>query len=801
MVNVMVAGSGGREHVLAWCLAKSPKVDRVFVAPGNGGTTNDSKIASLPVKDSDQAGILKACQEHSIGLVVVGPEQPLCDGLVDFLGRHGIPAFGPSATAAQLEGSKAFSKDFMARHGIPTAAYKVFGSADVEAAVVFARDLGAHGVVKASGLAAGKGVVLPTSADEAEAAVRSVLVDKTFGGAAGERVVVEELLTGPEVSIFAFSDGYTVKTLPGSQDHKRIFEGDQGPNTGGMGAYCPTPFIGPSELREIHTKILQPTIDGMRKEGHPFKGLLYAGLMMTPSGPKVLEYNVRFGDPETQGVLRLLTSDLYEIMMACCGGYLDAVPVKYTENASVATVVLVSGGYPGSYPKDKAITINESKIPNGCQIFHAGTKLEDDKLVTSGGRVLAVTAVSQEGMKKALDIAYEGVKAVEFEGMFYRKDIGHQALKVLGEQNATAGSGMTYAAAGVNIDEGARMVELIKPHAAATNRPGTEGELGGFGGLFDLRAAGYTDPVLVSGTDGVGTKLLIAQSIGVHDTIGVDLVAMSVNDILTQGAEPLYFLDYYACGRLSADIGAAVVKGIAAACAESGCALLGGETAEMPGMYSGGASHYDLAGFAVGAVERTAVLPRSEVIADGDVLLGVPSSGIHSNGFSLVRRVVEAAGLSYASTAPWETSVSIGQSLLTPTALYVKPLLPVIRKHASAQGGPLRGLVHITGGGFPENLPRVLPKGSDLCFNVALDSWPLLPVFAWLQKAGNITSAEMAKTFNCGIGMVLIVSQNSAATVQKEVETNCGACYVIGSVGKKTAVDGDAVVLNGDFKA
>ncbi|SFB49982.1 phosphoribosylformylglycinamidine cyclo-ligase [Rhizobium sp. NFR07] len=316
-------------------------------------------------------------------------------------------------------------------------------------------------------------------------------------------------------------------------------------------------------------------------------------------------------------------------------------------------------------------------------------------------------------------------------------------------------NGLTYSDAGVDIDAGNLMVEKIKPAVRSTRRPGADGEIGGFGGLFDLKAAGFNDPILVAANDGVGTKLKIAIDADFHDTVGIDLVAMCVNDLVVQGAEPLLFLDYYATGKLDPDQGAAIVKGIAAGCVESGCALIGGETAEMPGMYSDG--DYDLAGFAVGAAERGQLLPAGD-IASGDVILGLTSSGVHSNGFSLVRKIVSISGLSWDAAAPFAEDKKLGEALLTPTRIYVKPLLKAIREtHA------LKALAHITGGGFPENIPRVLPK--TLSAEIELGNIPVPAVFSWLAATGGVEAKEMLRTFNCGVGMIVVVSAENAQTL------------------------------------
>jgi phosphoribosylformylglycinamidine cyclo-ligase len=338
-------------------------------------------------------------------------------------------------------------------------------------------------------------------------------------------------------------------------------------------------------------------------------------------------------------------------------------------------------------------------------------------------------------------------------------------------------NGLTYAQAGVDIDAGNRMVDLIKPLVRATARPGADAEIGGFGGLFDLKRAGFKDPVLVSGTDGVGTKVMIAIEAGRHDTIGIDLVAMSVNDLVVQGAEPLFFLDYFACGKLDPGVGAQVVKGVALGCREAGCALIGGETAEMPGLYKAG--DYDLAGFAVGAVERDALLPRG--VAAGDIVLGLASSGLHSNGFSLARKVVETSGLRWDAPCPFAPGASLGEAMLTPTRIYIRSCLAAIR-----ETGGVKALAHITGGGLTENIPRVLP--ADCGVRIDLARVPALPVFKWLAASGGIVEAEMLRTFNCGIGMIALVEPAKADAVTA----------VLDREGEQVVRLGDVVAVSGE---
>ncbi|EIM92294.1 aminoimidazole ribonucleotide synthetase [Stereum hirsutum FP-91666 SS1] len=760
-LKILVLGNGGREHALAWKLAQSDLVEHIYVCPGNGGTSSgSSKISNVSDVSASQFSLLvKWAVKNEINLVLPGPEQPLVDGVESYFRKVGIPVFGPSALAARMEGSKAFSKDFMARHNIPTAAYRIFPSSQVKDAIEYVRTCGHKVVLKASGLAAGKGVLIPETVEEAVKGLEEIMVAHAFGSA-GDEVVVEELLEGPEISVLAFSDGYTIVPLPAAQDHKRIGEGDTGLNTGGMGAYAPAPVATGAIMEQIMKETLQPTINGMRREGFPFVGLLFTGFMLTESGPKVLEYNVRFGDPETEALMLLLSNDtdLAAVILACAEHRLDSVKID-TKPGSAVSVVLASAGYPGSYPKGKPITVGE--VPQNTVVFHAGTVQSGNVIKTSGGRVIAVSAHAPT-LKEALDAVYAAVDKVDFEGKTYRRDIAHRALKAASQsQSQSQSTGLTYAQAGVSVDAGNSLVETIKPYVRATRRSGADAEIGGFGGVFDLKATGYVDPVLVSGTDGVGTKLRVAVDAGIHDLVGIDLVAMSVNDLIVQGAEPLYFLDYYGCSKLEVDVASQVIKGIAEGCQIAGCALIGGETAEMPGMYQPG--DYDLAGFAVGAVERSQILPKPD-IKPGDVLLGLPSSGLHSNGFSLVRKVVSLSDLTYSSPCPWsststEQQPTLGRALLEPTKIYIKSLLPAI--HLSL----IKAMSHITGGGFIENIPRIFPKHSGLGCYVDVSAWSLPPVFRFLMEKGGIEPLEMCRTFNCGVGMVLVVEAGKVEEV------------------------------------
>jgi phosphoribosylamine---glycine ligase len=417
-MRLLVVGSGGREHALAWKISKSPLVRTLFAAPGNPGIGGVATLVPLDVRDVE--AVARWARESRVDLVVVGPEAPLVAGLVDRLAQDGIPAFGPRAAAAEIEGSKAFAKDVMAAAGIPTAEYAAF--TELAPAVAWARSRGGRVVVKADGLAAGKGVVVCSGADEAEAALRSMLVEKAHG-AAGAKVVVEERLEGPEASCICFTDGERVRLLAAAQDHKRIFDGDRGPNTGGMGAFSPTPNVTPAVAAMVERDVLLPAVRELARRGRPFRGALYAGLMLTPKGPRVLEFNARLGDPETQPILMRMASDIVPALLASARGDLSGTAVDFDPRAAVG-VVLAAEGYPGKVATGDPISGLDGAFPEGVQVFQAGTaRGADGGVVTSGGRVLTVCALG-DGLEGAARRAYEAASKLSFRGMQYRKDIG-----------------------------------------------------------------------------------------------------------------------------------------------------------------------------------------------------------------------------------------------------------------------------------------------------------------------------------------------------------------------------------------
>lgn len=420
-MNVLVIGSGGREHALAKKLSESRKCDKLYALPGNPGIGEIAEcIESVSVEDID--GIVKKAKELSVDLVVVGPEVPLTLGLVDALEKENIKAFGPRKNAAIIEGSKSFSKNLMKKYNIPTAKYEVF--TDATSAKEYIKKEGAPIVIKADGLAAGKGVVVAMNLDDALAAVDSVMA--SFGKAAAS-VVVEEFMDGEEASLLAFTDGETIIPMVPSQDHKRVFDGDKGPNTGGMGSYAPAPVMTENLIKEAYEKILKPTVSALNSEGRKYQGCLYAGLMITKEGPKVVEFNARFGDPETQVVLPLLDNDLIEVMLSCVDGNLKEIKLSWKDEAAVC-VVVASKGYPGAYEKGKVIAGLGDAKKAGHLVFHAGTKEVNGEIVTSGGRVLNIVDIGKN-IREARDKAYEAVSLIKFDGAFTRSDIAHRALE------------------------------------------------------------------------------------------------------------------------------------------------------------------------------------------------------------------------------------------------------------------------------------------------------------------------------------------------------------------------------------
>lgn len=422
-MKILVIGSGGREHALVWKISQNPKVESIYCAPGNAGTAKLAKNIDIAADDLDR--LVDFAENESIDLIVVGPEVPLTMGITDLFEERGLRIFGPSGSAAALEGSKSFSKEIMNRYNIPTASYETFDSR--ENALDYIEKTGVPIVIKADGLAAGKGVTVAITIEEARKAVNDIMGEKIFGSA-GEKIIIEEFMEGEEASFLVFTDGKNVVPLPAAQDHKAAFDNDKGPNTGGMGAYSPTPVVTSKMERTILDRIISPTLNGMANEGKPYKGILYAGLMITEQGPKVVEFNCRFGDPECQPILMRMKSDLVDLMEATIDEKLSNYVIDWDERAAVC-VVMAAGGYPGAYEKGKVIKgLDKLENLDSVIVFHAGTKINNNSTVTSGGRVLGVTALG-EGIKEAIENTYDSVNQIKWDGVYFRNDIGKKALK------------------------------------------------------------------------------------------------------------------------------------------------------------------------------------------------------------------------------------------------------------------------------------------------------------------------------------------------------------------------------------
>jgi phosphoribosylamine--glycine ligase/phosphoribosylaminoimidazole synthetase len=705
-MRVLVVGGGGREQAIAWACRRHGH-------------------------DVAVAGDLGEASADATDLVIVGPESALVSGVADECARRGIACFGPTAELARLEASKGYTRDLAASLGIPGPAYARFEVAgEAESALAWAAAQDAPVVVKLDGLAAGKGVLVPESAADLETAIVWAAERGPF--------VLEQRLRGPECSLLALCDGHTARALPIAQDHKRIGEGDTGLNTGGMGAYAPAPVA--VEADDLVATFVQPVLDHLAAAGTPYVGVLYAGLMLTSDGPRLIEFNCRFGDPEAQAVLPLLESDLAELALACTRGELGTHEVRVRCGAA-CTVVAAAAGYPGEPALGAAVALPPLEADE--LLFPGG--LVDGAV--AGGRVLAITGLGPD-LAAARDAAYRAMGGVHFDGMQYRRDIGWRA------PGSTIAS---YAAAGVDIDEGSRAVEQMKTAVERTHGDAVVRGVGSFGGVFSAASmAEMDDPVLVASTDGVGTKVELAARLGRVRGIGHDIVNHCIDDVLVQAARPLFFLDYIAASRLDAELVADVVTGMSEACAAAGCALLGGETAEMPGVYAPGA--FDVAGTLVGVAERSALLPRADVTA-GDVLIGLASSGPHTNGYSLLRRLFQWLPM---DTIPNGLDRPLGDALLEPHRSYLDVLAPVLTT------GRVKALAHITGGGLPENLPRVLPDDVDA--EIVLGSWPVPPLFRLVRELATAMSAdELHRTLNMGIGMVVVCADADADAVQAAI--------------------------------
>ncbi len=769
---MLLIGSGGREHAIATAISRSPLLRSLTVAPGNAGTAESN--VELDVGDVD--AVVDYCQASAIDLVIVGPEAPLVAGLADAVNAAGIACFGPSAAAARLEGSKSFARAFASRHGIPGPVCESFTK--VASAIEWLDELDGPVVVKADGLASGKGVIIPEDRVETERAIYGLLADRTMGDA-GATVVLEERLEGEELSLFGISDGSVVIPLVTAQDHKRVGDGDTGPNTGGMGAFAPVPGMADLEP-ELVRQFLEPAVAGMAAEGTPYVGVLYAGIMLTDDGPRLVEYNCRFGDPEAQVVLPLIGSDVLELMAGAARGRLAEAELRLIEGVTAATVVVAAKGYPASPAMD--VPIPDVELPVDVSLIHSSTRVDDGRVVSAGGRVLSVTATGSD-LGDALDKVYGVVDQVVNDQLFARSDIGWRHAPRSPVDRSGPGRGRTgaagddpYAQAGVSFAAAAAATDAIAEAVLSTHDERVVSPLGSFGGVFDLGSlSGLEDPLLVATTDGVGTKTVLAEQLDSWESVGADIVNHGVNDVLVQGARPLFFLDTVAAASLDPSIVARVVAGMAGACRAVDCVLLGGETAEMPDVLTWGA--VDIAGTLIGAVERARLLPRP-TIEPGHVLLGLASSGLHTNGYSLARKVL--SGLDLDDRLPGTADITIGQALIAVHRPYLRPLAPAL------DADLIDGLAHITGGGLVDNLPRVLPDGCGAVIETS--AWPRPPLFRFLVRLAGLNKIEAHQIFNMGIGMVAIVAPDR---FEEAKATIAEPTWVIGRV-----TEGDGVALH-----
>ncbi len=627
-------------------------------------------------------------------------------------------------------------------------------------------------VVKADGLASGKGVIIPETRVETERAIYDLLADRTLGDA-GATVVLEERLEGEELSLFGIADGSTVVAIGTAQDHKRVGEGDTGLNTGGMGAFAPVPGMGDLEA-ELVSRFLDNAVAGMAAEGTPYVGVLYAGIMLTEDGPRLVEYNCRFGDPEAQVLLPLIGSDVLELMSAASEGRLADAEVSMVSGLTAATVVVAAKGYPTSPALD--IAIPDVSVPDGVSVIHSSTKVDSGRVISTGGRVLSVTGTGSD-LAEALDNVYGVVDQLVNDELFARSDIGHRYVTRSGaDAETTTDPGGAYAQAGVSFSAAADATSLIAEAVLSTHDERVVSGLGSFGGVFSLSSlSDLSDPLLVATTDGVGTKTVLAEQLDSWESVGADIVNHGVNDVLVQGAKPLFFLDTVAAASLDPQIVSRVVSGMAVACRDVRCVLLGGETAEMPDVLTHGA--VDIAGTLIGVVDRPKLLPRP-TIEPGHVLVGLASSGLHTNGYSLARKVL--SGMDLNAPLPGAEESSIGEALLAVHRSYLAPLRAALDQEL------IQGLAHITGGGLIDNLPRVLPEGCGAVIETS--SWTRPPLFKFLVGLAGLNKHEAHQILNMGIGMVVIVAPDDLEALQAAIPESTD---VIGRV-----VEGDGVTLH-----
>lgn len=705
--NVVVIGSGAREHAIVDKFSEDNRIINIYVLPGNEGM----KGRKIKIKKNiiTKEEILLFCKKNFIDLVFVGPEIPLVEGLVDLLQQNNIKAFGPTKINAQLEGSKIISKTIMKKYNIPTAEYKTYNSYEEICSDIRISDNDI--VIKYDGLAAGKGVYLPNSQEESLQIALNIFKRKIFSKTPS--VLIEKRLKGVECSLIGFCNGKEILFMPQAQDYKKKNDNDEGPNTGGMGSIAPVHILTDVELTYIKSLLDKLVLDTN------YKGILYTGLMKTTDGIYVLEFNCRLGDPEAQVLLNLLDTNLYDICIDCIKGK----KLNITWNNKCCINLVLSHE---CYPYDKSSSLLEIKnienVPKSLKIYYSNVVLNKKKLCTNGGRVLSLVSI-EDNLSKCFTELYGNIN-ITYNNIYYRKDIGYKYIqnmnkKILQPQN------LNYKESGVDIEKGNKFIKIIKSICNDN-----EDRIGGFSGIIE-----YKGIKLAATADGVGTKLEIAKKLNKYDTIGIDLVAMCVNDLIVQGAKPLLFLDYFATGKLDLNMGRYIIIGINDGCNKANCKLIGGETAEMPITYS--EDNFDLAGFSLGIIEDD-IYPKE--INEGDIIYGLKSNGVHSNGFTLINNL-----LNY-----YEYDL---EELLIPTKIYVNEIEEITKSLKKY----VKGFSHITGGGIIDNINRLLRN--DLNIKIT-ETWNIPSVFKWIYKNSAMNIEDMLNTYNCGIGMAVILDKN-----------------------------------------
>jgi len=763
---VLVIGHGGSEHALAWKLSQSHEVGCVYVAPGNGGIAGhpahghghghggDDECftgrmhqaplvpVDVPLTPPHFKEVKDFCRERSIVLAVVGSEQLIHEGLSDALRATGVPVFGPSQAAAEVESSRAFSKAFSQRHELP--------------------------------MAAG-----PQQDGE----------------------------TAPEISVLAFGDGVSFQVVPAAtQDQKRCLDEERGAITDGMGAFAPSPLVDKEMLARIEGEVFRPVFEGLRHEDRPFVGCLHAELVLTSAGPKVLGLRSCISEPVAQALIPLLEGDLFEVLAACAGSRLHSGVLSVNKDKSSVAVVMASGGYPGNFQRGHVISgLDRALCVPGAHVFHTGTTMEDvtetdarrvrtpsgshfkrslsssfhntlpclsQAVTTCGGRVLTVAAVGRS-LLEARERAYVAVRAISFTDSWYRHDIAALAsvsplrsgnnsfappARVADDSNKTTCE-FTYRSSGVDSAAADAAMKSFEPLIRRTCQDaGSEPMLPALRGKScEIGKMGSGTGVVISSANALGTKLKVASHVGNFDGLGIDLVALCVNDIAARGAEPLFFHKHLSVEKLDGRQAMQLVKGVSEGCVEAGCRLLDTGVSELPGVFAPGG--FDFVGFAVGVAEQGSLLPQKEAMAEGDAIIALPASGFHSNGYSLIRAIIRAAGLEYNQAAPFDPTRSLGEALLPPTRIYAKSVL------ALAKAGLLRGAVQVARGGLERCFDAVVPP--HLAAHLRADSWELPAALRWLAAVGKVPCKELISTFNCGLGMALICAPECEDKVLK----------------------------------